>query len=122
MDFVAIYYMTKAFQSLQVKVNFTLAKKRMVISQPLEYNSKVFFMFLNRMQKYKDVVQVDMDELADAIAEDCSHQSLESRGCIAITYLHHLAPECVKDSCKCCLMDVFWYDAYLFICFGHIEL
>ena len=62
-----------------------------------------------------------MDELADTIMEDCSHQSLESRGCIAITHLHHLAPECAKDSCKHCLMNVFQYNAYLFICFRHIE-
>ena len=79
-------------------------------------------MFFNGMRKYKDVFQVDMDELADAIMKDGSHQSLESRGRIAITHLHHLAPECAKDGCKCCLMDVFWYNVYLFVCFGHIKL
>ena len=78
-------------------------------------------MFFDRMQIDEDVVQVDMDESADAIAKDCSHQSLESRGCIAITHLHHLAPECAKDSCECCLMDVLWYNAYLFIYFRHIK-
>ena len=66
----------------------------------------MYFVFLNRMQKDKDVIQIDMDELADAITEDCSHQSLESRGCIAITHLHHLAHECAKDGCKGCLMDM----------------
>ena len=93
----------------------------MVVSQPLEYDSKVYFMFLNRTRKDKDIVQVDMDELADTIMEDCSHQLLESRGCIAITHLHHLAPECSRDSCECCLMDMFQYNAYLFIHFRHIE-
>ena len=42
-----IYYMTEAFQFLPVKVDFTLAKEEMVVSLPLEYNYKVFFMFLN---------------------------------------------------------------------------
>ena len=63
-----------------------------------------------------------MDKLADAITKDCSHQSLERRGCIPITHLHHLAPKCAKDCCKCYLIDIFWYDAYLFIHFRHIEL
>ena len=56
-----------------------------------------------------------MNELADTIVKDGGHQSLESRGCIAITHLHHLAPECAKDSCKHCLMDVFWYNAYALV-------
>ena len=63
-----------------------------------------------------------MDELTDAILKDRSHQSLERRGCVAVTHLHYLAPKCAKLCGKCHLMDVFWYDAYLFICFGHIEL
>ena len=63
-----------------------------------------------------------MDESADAITKECSHQLLGHRGCIATTHLHHLAPECAKDSCKYCLMDVFQYDAYLFVHFRHIEL
>ena len=34
-----------------------------------------------------------MDESTDAISKDCDHQSLERRGCIAITHLHYLASE-----------------------------
>ena len=63
-----------------------------------------------------------MDESADAISKDCGHQSLEHRGCIAITHLHYLASEHAKYCGKCCLMDVFWYDVYLFVHFRHIEL
>ena len=63
-----------------------------------------------------------MDELTDAISKDGSHQLLERRGCIAITHLHYLASEHAKYCSKCCLMDVFQYDVYLFIRFGHIEL
>ena len=63
-----------------------------------------------------------MDELTDAISKDHSHQSLECRGCVAITHLHYLASECAKYCSEHCLMDVFQYDAYLFVCFGHIKL
>ena len=63
-----------------------------------------------------------MDELTDAISKDCGHQLPEHRGCVAITHLHYLASERAKYCSKCCLMDVFWYDAYLFVCFRHIEL
>ena len=63
-----------------------------------------------------------MDELIDAILKDGGHQLLERRGCIVITHLHYLASECAKYCSECCLMDVFRYDAYLFMRFGHIEL
>ena len=63
-----------------------------------------------------------MDESTDAISKDGGHQLLEHRGCIAITHLHYLASECAKYCSECCLMDVFQYDAYLFVHFGHIEL
>ena len=63
-----------------------------------------------------------MDEPTDAITKDSSHQLLEHRGCIAVTHLHYLAPKCAKYCSKCCLMDVFQYDAYLFIHLGHIKL
>ena len=62
-----------------------------------------------------------MDKLTDAISKDDGHQLLERRGCIAITHLHYLASKCAKYFSECCLMDVFWYEVYLFICFGHIE-
>ena len=74
------------------------------------------------MQTYKDVIQVDMDKSTDTVVKDGGHQLLEGRGCIAITHLHYLAPEHAKYCCKHCLMDVFWYNAYLFIRFRHIEL
>ena len=79
-------------------------------------------MFFDRTQKDKDVIQVDMDELTDAISKDSSHQLLEHRGCAAVTHLHYLAPECAKYCGKCCLTDMFRYDVYLFIRFGHIKL
>ena len=63
-----------------------------------------------------------MDEPTDAITKDGGHQSLECRGCVAVTHPHYVAPECAKYCSKCHLMDVFWYDAYLFIWFGHLEL
>ena len=63
-----------------------------------------------------------MDKPTDAIAKDSGHQSLEHRGCIAVTHLHYLAFECAKYCSECCLIDMFWYNAYLFICFGHIKL
>ena len=94
----------------------------MVVSYPLEYDSKMLFMFFNGMRIYEDVIQVDMDKLTDTVVKDGGHQSLEGRGCIAISHLHHLAPECAKDSCKSCLMDVFQYNAYLFVCFGYINV
>ena len=50
------------------------------------------------------------------------HQSLESRGCVTITHLHHLAPKGTKDCCESCLVDMLQYDVYLLICFRHIEL
>ena len=62
-----------------------------------------------------------MDESTDAISKDGSHQSLERRGCIAITHLHYLASEHAKYCSEHCLMDVFPYDVYLFVRFGHIE-
>ena len=63
-----------------------------------------------------------MDESTDAILKDCGHQSLKCRECVAITHLHYLASECAKYCGERHLMDVFWYDADLFIRFGHIEL
>ena len=63
-----------------------------------------------------------MDELTDAISKDRGHQSLKCRGCIAITHLHYLAPECAKYCGERHLMDVFQYDVYLFVRFRHIEL
>ena len=63
-----------------------------------------------------------MDESTDTVTKDGSHQLLKHRGCIAVTHLHYLAPECAKYCSKHHLMDVFWYNAYLFICFGHIKL
>ena len=62
-----------------------------------------------------------MDELADAISKDSSHQWLKRRRCITITHLHYLASERAKYCGEHCLMNVFWYDAYLFVCFRHIE-
>ena len=50
---------------------------------------------------------VYMDDLTDAILEDCGHQLLECRGCIAITHLHYLASKRAKYCSECCLMDVF---------------
>ena len=63
-----------------------------------------------------------MDKSTDAILKDGGHQSLERRGCVAITHLHYLASEHVKYCSKCCLMDVFQYNVYLFVCFRHIKL
>ena len=77
-------------------------------------------MFFNGMQKYKYIVQIDMDKVTDAIVKYCCHQLLECRGHVTIAHLHHLAPECAKDCCKSCLVDMLWYDVYLFIHFGHI--
>ena len=65
----------------------------------MEYDSKVFFVFFDRTQIY-------MDESTDAISKDGSHQSLECRGCIAITHLHYLASKRAKYCSECCLMDV----------------
>ena len=48
-----------------------------------------------------------MDESTDAILKDCSHQSLEHRGCVTVTHLHYLASEHAKYCGECCLMDVF---------------
>ena len=62
-----------------------------------------------------------MEESTDAILKDSGHQSLEHRGCVAVTHLHYLAPECAKYCGKHCLIDVFQYNAYLFVRFGHIE-
>ena len=62
-----------------------------------------------------------MDKSTDAILKDSGHQSLERRGCVTVTHLHYLAPECAKYCGKHRLMDVFRYDAYFFIRFGHIE-
>ena len=63
-----------------------------------------------------------MEELTDAISKDRGHQLLKHRGCVAITHLHYLASERAKYCGERHLMDVFQYDAYLFIHFGHIEL
>ena len=63
-----------------------------------------------------------MDESTDAISKDGGHQLLERRGCVAITHLHYLASECAKHCSERCLMDMFWYNVYLFIRFGHIKL
>ena len=63
-----------------------------------------------------------MDESTDAISKDDGHQSLEHRGCVAITHLHYLASERAKYCSEHCLMDMFRYDMYLFIRFGHIKL
>ena len=63
-----------------------------------------------------------MDKLTDAISKDGGHQLLERRGCVAITHLHYLASEHAKYCSEHCLMDMFWYDAYLFIHFRHIKL
>ena len=76
----AIYYMTEAFQSLWVKSHFTLTKEKMMVSKSLKYNTKVYFMFFNGMQKYKDVVQIYMDEATDAIVKYHCHQLLEHWG------------------------------------------
>ena len=56
-----------------------------------------------------------MDESTDAISKDCGHQLLKCRGCVAITHLHYLASEHAKYCGKHRLMDVFWYNAYLFV-------
>ena len=63
-----------------------------------------------------------MDESTDAISKDHGHQLLECRGCIAITHLHYLASERAKYCSEHCLMDMFWYDVYLFVHFRHIKL
>ena len=58
---LVIYYMTEAFQPLQVKINFNFTEKEMVVSESLEYDSKMYFMFLNGIQEYEYIIQVDMD-------------------------------------------------------------
>ena len=59
-----------------------------------------------------------MDKLTDAILKDRCHQLLKRRGCVTITHLHYLASQRAKYCGECRLMDVFWYNAYLFICFS----
>ena len=62
-----------------------------------------------------------MDKLTDVIPKDSGHQLLECRGCVTVTHLYYLAPECAKYCGECHLMDMFQYNAYLFIRFGHIK-
>ena len=80
------------------------------------------FLFLNRTRIYEDVIQIYMDELTDAITKDSGYQLLKHRGCVSVTHLHYLPPECAKYCSECHLMDVFLYNVYLFIHFRHIEL
>ena len=126
-----IYYMTEAFQSLQVKINFTLAKEEMVVSQPLEYNSKVFFMFFNRTWKYKDIIQVDMDELTNAVRYD--HQWISDKVCStpsssaipfpfqSPSYFHHISNTPPFVPVPPCLILHPYVPCFIDICF-HVTM
>ena len=47
-----------------------------------------------------------MDESTDAISKDSGHQSLEHRGCIAISHLHYLALKGAEYHRECHLADI----------------
>jgi hypothetical protein len=53
--------------------------------------------------------------------EKAAAEQQHRRG-VAVPFLHDLANKHSQDSCKGCLGDVHWPDAYFLICLRHIEL
>jgi len=82
----------------------------------------MFFVFFYRTWIDEDVVHVHMGDLADAVIKNGCHQALKCWGRVAVSHLHYLAHKCAKYCCKHCLWDQRRVNAYLFICFWHIEL
>jgi len=68
------------------------------------------------------VVQVNMDESCDKVAEHRGHQPLECQGGIAVPLLHHSAHECAEDGGECRLWDVLIAYTYLLVHFRHVQL
>ena len=109
--------MTKALHLLHIKVYLSKTKVEVVVVSVVGiwvWDAS----HVPQWRENKDVVHVYMDESTNVVLKDCCHQLLESRGCITITHLHHLAPKGAKDCNKCCSVYMIWYNVYLFICLG----
>ena len=62
-----------------------------------------------------------MYKSSEKFSEYSGHQSLECRGCIAISYLHYLALKSAGYCRECHLADILWSYVYLLISFSHIQ-
>ena len=68
-------------------------------------------MLLEHITKYKDVIEIYMDESSNVLSQHHGHKPLECCRGIAIPLLHNLTQECAEDSREGCLLDVFWLHA-----------
>ena len=79
-------------------------------------------MFFNGWRIYEDVVQVDMDEPGDVVAEHRCHQPLERGGGVTVPLLHYSTHEGAKYGGECGLWYILRFNVYLFICLQHVQL
>ena len=88
----------------------------------LEHVLQLLFMFLQRVAEDEEVVKVGIYEYAYCISKDCCHQPQESGWHVAISLLHNIALECPKDCREGGLMDILWFNVYLLVHVGQVNL
>ena len=87
----------------------------MIISEGLEDDTKVDFVFFDGVGEEEDIVQVCMDKYPNVRPEYVGHQPLECRGGITIPLLHHAAEHRSEHCGERGLGNVFRFDPNLLI-------
>lgn len=99
--------MPEAIHTFRVQVALRLTEVELDFSQFVEYDPKVSLVIFYRVRIHEDVVQVDVYETPDEVAEDGSHQSLESSRSVTVALLHDQTNERAIRCRECCLPDIF---------------
>ena len=81
----------------------------------------MFFVFVNLVQEYEDVVEEYMHKNANIGVEYVRHKPLKCRGSVAVSLLHYEALERALYRGEIGFRHVLGLDAYLFIRIGHVK-
>jgi hypothetical protein len=119
---IFINYMTQAIYLFGVKITFHPFKIETVGSQTFEDHMKVLLMFFGSVGEDKYVVQINMHEFPNDIAENCCHQSLEGSRGVTVPLLHDVTDIGSRYHCEGSLPYVSRVYPDLFVCIGKVNL
>src|SRR5712692_2256165 len=82
----------------------------------------MYFVLLDGVREYEDVIQVNPDEISYVFSVDPRHQPLKGCQCIAVSLLHCVGHECPEDRRECGLLYIRQLNTDLLIGISHIDL
>src|ERR1700689_3868343 len=82
----------------------------------------MFLVLFYRITVHKYIIEIYVYEPSDKFSEDSRHQPLECSRCVTIPLLHGMADEGAIYCGKRGFPHILWFDAYLFVRVGHIDL